>query len=93
MFDTVKNVAEASEAAAHTSEDVGVETIETDCDPLQACRFQFRCITRKQDPVGSQRNVIDIGNVSEIANEIREVGAQQRLASGQAKLANAKLHE
>ena len=55
--------------------------------------LQLAGVARQQHAVGGERHVLDAGDGGEIADEIGEVGAQQRLAAGEAELAHAEPHE
>ncbi len=89
----VEHVLHAAEAARHLREYGRIETVEAHRDALQAGGAQFGGVLRKQHAVGRQRDVLDPGQAGQIADQIGEPGAQQRLASGDPQLHHTELQE
>jgi len=83
----------ATEAAAHAAKHIVIEAVEAHGHALQSVRLELGRVPCEQYTVGGQGHVIDAGYRREIADEIGEVGAQQRLTAGQADLAHAEAHE
>jgi hypothetical protein len=54
---------------------------------------QIDRVLAQQHAVGGQRDVVDAGNAGEIADQIGQIGAQQRFAAGEAQLAHAEARE
>ena len=70
-----------------------VEAVEAHRDALEPRRLELGGVARQQHAVGGESHVFDAGDVGQIADEIGQIGTQQRLAAGQAQLAYAELHE
>ena len=85
--------ADAAEAAAHLREHVRVERVEADGDAIEAGGLELGGVLGEQHAVGGERDVLDAGQRREIADEIGEIRAQQRLAAGDAHLLHAGAHE
>ena len=85
-----EHVVDAAEAAAHAREDLGIQAVETDRDALQARGLQLGGVLRQQHAVGGQRDILDAGDRGQVADQVGEIRAQQRLAAGQAQLAHAR---
>ena len=81
------------EPAAHLLEDFGIERVETDGDPVQAVRFQLRRMLGEQHAVGGQRDVLHAFQRRQLADQLGNIRAQQRLAAREAHLLHAELHE
>ena len=81
------------EAAAHLLEDLRIERVETDGDAMQAVRLQLRRMLREQHAVGRQRDVLHAFERGELADQLGDIRAQQRLAAGEPHLLHAELHE
>ena len=93
VFDAVEHFGHAAEAAAHLREDIRIERVETHGDALEAGGLELGGVLGQQHAVGGERDVLDAGQRGEIADEIREIRPQQRLAAGDAQLLHAGAHE
>jgi hypothetical protein len=47
----------------------------------------------KQHAVRREGNVIEFGTAAQIADQLREIGSQQRLPAGNAQFGDAQIHE
>ena len=65
------------------------ERVEGDVDPLQTGLDERPGEPVEQDAVGRQREILDPGRHRQLAHELRQVTADQRLAAGQPRLAHA----
>ena len=83
-------VLDAAETAAQAREHLGVEAVEAHGDAAQACGLELRGVLGEQHAVGGERDVLDAGDGRQVADEVGEVGAQQRLAAGQPQFAHAE---
>ena len=81
------------EAAAHLPEDLRIERIEAHGDAMQAVGFELGGVLREQHRVRRERDVLHAVERGELADELRRVRSQQRLAAGQPHLLHAELHE
>ncbi len=93
VFDSVQHVLDATEAAAHRGKDRGVQRIQAHRDAFEAGGFELCGVFGQQNSIGSQRDIVDVGNGGQVADEVCQVGAQQRLAARQTQLADPQLHE
>ena len=92
-LDALQHFAHVTESAAHPGEDLGIEGIETHGNPAQARGLELGGVLGQQHAVGGERDVLDAGQLREVADQVRQVGAQQRLAAGDAQLLHASAHE
>src|SRR5690606_29556546 len=90
---TLEHSLEFGKATAHLGEDGSIEGVEADGDPVQTICLQLGGMLREEHAVSCKRDILDPFDRCEIANELGEIGTQQRLATGEAYFANAKLHE
>ena len=67
-----------------------IEGVEAHRHSLQAVGVQIDGVLREQHAVGRQRDVLDARDIGQIADQIGQVRAQQRLAAGEAQLAHAE---
>ena len=63
-----------------------------DVDPPQSGVVELPGLLGQQDAVGGQGQVLDAGDRHQLADQLREVLADQRLAAGDAQLADAHRH-
>ena len=66
-----------------------VERIQMDVDPPQSGVVELLGVLGQQDAVGGQGQVLDAGDRHQLANQLGEAFADQRLAAGDAQLADA----
>ena len=66
-----------------------VERIERDVDAVKPSVFELRRQLGQQSAVGGKRDVLDLRNRADVANERNDAAADQRLAARQAHAANA----
>ena len=92
-IDALQNLFERPESAAHPGEDVLVQRVQAHGDALEAVGVQLDCMLRQQHAVGGERNILDAGYAGEVADQIGEIGAQQRLTAGEAQLLHAEACE
>jgi hypothetical protein len=79
--DALQDLLEGAEAAAHAREELSIQRVQAHRHAIQAVRLQIDRMPGEQHAVGGQGNILDVGNRREIAHQVREVGAQQRLAA------------
>ncbi len=87
-LDAAQDLIERAEAAAHAREDFSVQGVQADGHAAQAVGLQIDGMLPQQHPVGGERDVVDARNIGQIADQIREIRAQQRFAAGEAQLAH-----
>ena len=75
--------------ARNLSKQRRVERVERDVDAVKAGIFELRCQLGQQGAIGSKRDVLDLRNRADVANERNDTAADQRLAARQAYAANA----
>ena len=78
-----------STQARDLSKERRVERIERDVDAVKPGIFELRRQLGQQGAVGGERDVLDLQNRADVANERNDTAADQRLAARQAHAANA----
>jgi hypothetical protein len=73
-------------------EPLGIERVKVDVEPLQARLAQRRGEAREQDSVGGHRHVAHTGDRRDAPGDLDDLGAQRRLAPGEAELPEADGH-
>ena len=77
--------------AGHVAELRRVERIEGYVDARESRIPEFRGHLGKQDAVGGERYVLDLRNIVNLADEVHDALAHERLAAGEAHAADARL--
>ena len=78
-----------SAQARNLSKERRVECVERDVDAVKPGIFELRRQLGQQGAVGGERDVLDLRNRTNVANERDDTAADQRLAARQAHAANA----
>ncbi len=86
--DLVQNV-----AARHLAEALALERVDGDVEARDARVDQRVGVALELVAVGRQRQLVQPGNRGEHRGQARQLAAHERLAAGQADIANAHLHE
>ncbi len=93
LRDAPEHVVDLAEAAVHLLEDGRIEAVEAHGHALEPGRDQLGRMLGQQHAVGGQRDVLDARHAVEVGDQVRQVGAEQRLAPGQPQLAHPEGHE
>ncbi len=89
----LEHLADRTPAACHVLEHHIVEAVEADRDSTQTCPGQCFNLPWQQHGVGRHRQVFDTGNGCQARHQGGQPGAQQGLATRQAHLVHAEVHE
>jgi hypothetical protein len=92
-LDAFQHLADAAETAAHLREHFRIERVQAHRDAVQARGLELGGVFRQQHAIGGERDVLDVRQLRQVADEIREVRPQQRLAAGDAQFLDAGAHE
>src|ERR1700683_60004 len=68
---------------------LGIKAVEVHIDATQARLLERRGQLREQQRIGGEREAADTGHARHPLDDFHDIGAQQRLASGQAELVKA----
>src|SRR6185437_8255701 len=79
VLDPRERIFQPAEAAAHPAKNLRVEAVEADRNALQAGCAQLESVLGEEDAIGGEGDVIDALDGRQIADQIREIGPQQRL--------------
>ncbi len=93
VLDPIEHILDAAKSAAHARKHLRIETVETDRDAFESGCFELGRVLGEQYAVGRQCDVFDVRNRTQVADQVGQVGAQQRLTARQSKLAHSQLHE
>ena len=91
--DSLEHLSDSVAEAGHAAEDVVVQRLDADGDPVEAGVRERLRLLRQQGAVRRQGEVLDSRHRGQNADQILDVAPQQGLATGQPQLAHAKLHE
>jgi hypothetical protein len=93
VLDAIEHFGDSAESAAHFREHVRVERVEAHRDAIETRGLELAGVLGQQHAVGGERDVLDAVDRREVADEVRQVRAQQRLAASDADLPDAGAHE
>jgi hypothetical protein len=89
-IDALQDLVERAESAAHAREYLLIQRIQTHRDALQAIGLQVHRMLASSTPLVVSAMSSISGYAGQIADQIGEIGAQQRFAAGEAQLAHAE---
>ena len=85
-----EHLIERAESAAQARKNVLVQAVQAHGDAPQAIGVQIDRMIGQQHSVGGQGEVLDSRDAGQVADQISQVGAQQRLTAGEAHLLHAQ---
>ncbi len=91
--DTGEYLAHFAAPAAQFAERLRIERVERHRQSMQTGIFQRLREPRQQRAIRCQRDVFDPVDAGKHAHQLRQIAAQQRLATGEPQLAHAELRE